>query len=81
MKTIKGLKKDIRRDWMLLLIVLPGAVYFLLWSHVRDTDGIQGLQYLEGNMGESVGRDEAFQGIGGFRIFWKAGEKYISAEH
>ncbi len=33
MKAIKGLKKNIRRDWMLLLIVLPGVIYFAVFCY------------------------------------------------
>ena len=33
MKAIKGLRKNIRRDWMLLLIVLPGVIYFAIFCY------------------------------------------------
>ena len=36
MKAIKGLKRNVRRDWMLLLIVLPGVIYFAGKKAHRD---------------------------------------------
>ena len=33
MTAIKSLKKNIKRDWMLLLIILPGVVYFAVFCY------------------------------------------------
>ena len=33
MTAIKSLKKNIKRDWMLLLIILPGVIYFAVFCY------------------------------------------------
>ena len=33
MTAIKSLKKNIKRDWMLLLIILPGVIYFVVFCY------------------------------------------------
>lgn len=34
--------------------------HLLLWSHVWNPDGIQGLQYIQGRLGKPLGGTEAF---------------------
>ncbi|MFR8340118.1 MAG: hypothetical protein ACLVAW_27495 [Eisenbergiella massiliensis] len=33
MKALQTLQKNIRRDWMLLLIILPGVLYFAIFCY------------------------------------------------
>ena len=60
-ESVADIAKNIRRDWMLLLIILPGVLYFaiFLWSHVWNLMAFKDYNISRG-VWEALGGTEAF---------------------